>query len=113
MIFSVPPDENTLNDEASNASESGTQKILSCRTGSADPISDMIWRRNGVDVTSQVISKTYSGDYYGQEMESVYNFTADISDNGVSVSCTPFWEGTELINLTRTVILDIMCESST
>ena len=107
-MFSVPPLINTLGSEASVVVKAGDELSLSCTTGSSNPMSEMVWEKDGSEET--LVGTSTNGEYGGKVLSSSYAFSPQKSDNGVQVSCTPKWKENKLSALKKTVTLDILCE---
>ena len=58
-------------------------------------------------VTSEQIS---DGEYGGKVFRSTYSFIAQKSDNEISVTCTPKWEGIEYTQYKQDVNLNVTCK---
>ena len=86
----------------------GTNISLTCKTGVSNPVSEMVWQKDGSGMTENGTSK--DGQHGGKVIESTYTFTPQESDNGAVVSCTPKWEDRGLTELKRNVTLDVLCE---
>ena len=108
IIFSVPPLTNTLGSEVSLALKAGHEIALTCRTGSSNPVSEMVWEKGGSEETN--VGTSTNGDYGGKVLNSSYAFSPQKSDNGAQVSCTPKWKDEQLTELKKTVTLDVLCE---
>ena len=111
-LFQVPPITNTMSPDAWEAVLAGTVKTLTCRAGSAHPFGHMIWRNGSADIEDNINAVTEPGDFGGDILESTYTFTAQVSDNGQKISCTPGWtnDTAELIAYRREVKLNVTCE---
>ena len=110
-FLSVPPSLNSLSSGATESVEVGSEKILTCTTGSARPTSGMIWTKAGTVVSASDITSTpRTGAYGGLELESNYTFMAEQADDGVIVACTPTWQGVAFYNLTEEVVLEVTCK---
>ena len=105
MCFSVAPLTNEMNADASNSVGDGGTKTITCDIDIANPSSDIIWRRAGVDVSSDAVDVTSAGLYGGERLQSTYSFTVALADDSTSISCTPIWLSTELGHLSKTVTL--------
>ena len=107
-FFTVPPQNNILNMNASAPVSAGNMKTLTCTTGSSNPVGSMRWQKGGTEVTSGVTSKIQSGEYGGVVLQSTYTFKAEKTDNGVHITCTPIWKGNEHLPKSK-IELDVTC----
>ena len=61
-------------------------------------------------IMNGIITNNMPGDYGGKQSESKYIFSVMPTDNGLSISCTPVWKGTDFNNRTKTTTLDVLCK---
>ena len=88
----------------------GNAKTFTCITGSSNPVSSMLWKKGKMAMATGETSYVQIGDYGGEVLQSTYTFTPQRSDNGVSVTCTPIWKGSEYTQYTKNVNLNVTCK---
>ena len=110
FICTVPPRGNIIYLNAASQVLAKSVQTVTCTSGSSNPVSSMVWKKGETVVTSGVMVQTSEGEYMGEVLHSVFTFTALKSDNGVSVTCTPIWEGYEHTHLQKEVYLNVLCK---
>ena len=110
FMCTVPPQRNIIHLNVTSKALAGSETTVTCTSGSSNPVSSMVWRKGETVVTSGVMTQISKGDYRGEVLHSVFTFTALKFDNGVSVGCTPIWEGYEYALLKEYVYLNVLCK---